>query len=185
RLNESVRTICCAAGGGETAIIAGFPGGGALRSVTERSLSQNGLICPDVLVRVKAEPTAPAKESRVRLATPLYRCSGVSGFFVEIWEIPPAEPLVRLGRSVSRGKALPPLSAARGAEALASAVATLPPKNIRRETAISTYSLANSYYLWPGEPGKLEHWEQILGESEDILRIPFWEWESYRLSNRG
>jgi hypothetical protein len=58
--------------------------------------------------------------------------------------ISPVEPLFLLGRPVSRGSTLPPpLNAARGADAHAIAVATLPPKNIRRETAIFTFSLAN------------------------------------------
>ena len=49
-------------------MLAGFVAGGALRSVTERSLSQNGALFPDVLLSLNAEPTAPAKESRERLA---------------------------------------------------------------------------------------------------------------------
>ena len=147
-------------------MLAGFVAGGALRSVTERSLSQNGALFPDVLLSLNAEPIAPAKESRERLAMWPYRCSGVSGFFSGISAMSPAEPLFLFGRPVSRGSILPPpLNAAKGAEAHAIAVATLPPKNIRRETAILfTFSLANfSEFLAVllGEPGKLEPWENV------------------------
>ena len=49
-------------------MLAGFVAGGALRSVTESSVSQNGAFFPDVLLSLNAEPIAPAKWSRERLA---------------------------------------------------------------------------------------------------------------------
>lgn len=139
---------------------AGFITGGALSSVTESSVSQNGALFPEVLLSLNAEPIAPAKESRENLAMPPYRCSGVSGFFAEIWAISPVEPLFLFGKFVSRGSILPPpLNAAKGAEAHAIAVATLLPKNIRREIAMFTFSLANVSELLTGltwEPGNCE-----------------------------
>lgn len=130
---------------------AGFITGGALSSVTESSVSQNGALFPEVLLSLNAEPIAPAKELRERLAMPPYRCSGVSGFFAEIWAILPVEPLFLFGKSFSRGKTLPPPArAANGAETHARAVATLLPKNIRREIAMFTFSLANVSELLAG-----------------------------------
>ena len=123
---------------------AGFIAAGAVRSVTERSVSQNGAL-PDVLLSLNAEPIAPAKWSRERLAIPPYRCSDVSGFFAAIPVISPAGPLLLFGRLVSRGSILPPPpNAARGADAHAIAVATLPPKNTRRETDIIYLLLSES-----------------------------------------
>ena len=126
---------------------AGFIGAGAVRSLTESSVSQNGALFPDVLLSLNAEPIAPAKEFRERLAIPPYRCSGVSGFFAAILEISPPGTLFLFGRLVSRGSVLPPpLNAAKGAEAHAIAVATLPPKNTRRETDI-IYLLLSEFQL--------------------------------------
>ena len=118
-------------------MLAGFVAGGAPRSITESSVSQNGELFPDVLLSLNAEPIAPAKESRERLAMWPYRCSGVSVFLAEISAISPVEPLLLFGKPFSRGNTLlPPPTAANGAEAHASAVATLLPKNFRREIAI-------------------------------------------------
>jgi hypothetical protein len=157
--------------------------GGASKSVTESSLIQNGLVFPDVLVSLNTVPTAAAKESRVRRATPPYRCSGVTACFAVMSGTSLVELLFLVGSPLSVGKGLPPPArAAKGAEAHAIIVATLPPKNIRRETAITSFSLAN-HFVWPEEPGKLENWAK-LGEFDNILRIPFWEWEFSNFSNR-
>lgn len=127
---------------------AGLVAGGASKSVTECSLSQNGLLFPDVLVSLNTVPTAPAKESRVRRPTPPYRCSGVTGCFAVMSGTSPVELLFLAGSPRSMGNGLPPpASAARGEEAHAIIVATLPPKNTRRETAISAFSLLNLFCL--------------------------------------
>ncbi len=147
-------------------MLAGFVAVGALRSVTESSVSQNGAVFPDLLLSLNAEPIAPAKESRERLARWPYRCSRVSGFLGAISAISWVEPLFLFGRLVSLGSILlPPLNAARGADAHAIAVATLPPRNIRRETAICTFSLANFSELRAvllGEPGT-GNWDKKSG----------------------